>query len=203
MALHSLRSQSCNVDFIDLYARQFNPVLTRDEFPSFNGVFFKPQREQWNATKNGTLPEEVQADLDLLLRSDLLVLSFPLWWFSMPAILKGWLDRVFAMGAVAGGDLGTYDNAALTGRRAVVLTSTGGPAEAFTDSGAFGNIDDFLFHINRGILEFVGYDALEPIVTYGPAHIDDARRTSALAHVGHAFDTLCERPLASTSRRHL
>jgi hypothetical protein len=32
----------------------------------------------------------------------MLILQFPLWWFSMPAILKGWIDRVFAYGVAAG-----------------------------------------------------------------------------------------------------
>lgn len=119
---------------------------------------------------------------------------------SLPAILKGWLDRVFVMGAVSGGDLGLFDGAALAGRRAVVLATTGGSADSFTRSGAFGDINDFLFHIHRGTLEFVGYDALEPVITYGPAHLDDVRRAEALHDVRHAFSTLDDRPVAVTSR---
>ena len=99
---------------------------------------------------------------------------------SLPAILKGWLDRVFVMGAVSGGDLGLFDGAALAGRRAVVLATTGGSADSFTRSGAFGDINDFLFHIHRGTLEFVGYDALEPVITYrsSPLGRRPARRSA-------------------------
>lgn len=199
VARDCLAGQGYDVTVIDLYGRGWQPVLSRGEFPAFDGAF-KPQREQWAAFRNGQLAPEVQADLDLVFEADLLVLSFPLWWFSMPAILKGWIDRVFAMGAVSGGDAGLFETAALAGKRAVVLTTTGGSAGVFTDDGAFGPIDEFLFHINRGVLEFVGYDALEPVITYGPAHLDDQQRARALEVVRDSFDVLDERPLASSSR---
>ncbi|MCI1747640.1 MAG: NAD(P)H-dependent oxidoreductase [Acidipropionibacterium sp.] len=117
VARDCLTGQGYKVTLIDLYQRGWQPVLSRDEFPSFDGPF-KPQREQWAAFRNGQLAAEVHTDLDLVLRADLLVLSFPLWWFSMPAILKGWIDRVFAMGAVSGGDAGLFKTAALAGKRA-------------------------------------------------------------------------------------
>lgn len=199
-AVASLQAQGYAVELIDLYAREWNPVLRRDEFAPFEGPF-KPQREQLRAIANATLAPEVRGDLDAVLRAELLVLSFPLWWFSMPAILKGWVDRVFAMGGVAGAEAGLFETAALAGRRAVVLATTGGGADAFTSSGAFGGIDDFLFHIHRGMLEFVGYDALRPIVTYGPAHLDDRERAAALEEVRAVFDSIDEHPLAVSSRR--
>ncbi len=198
-ARESLEAQGYEVTFIDLYAQEWDPVLARNEFPLFEGPF-KPQSEQWNSFKAGTLRADVRADLDAVLGADLLVLSFPLWWFSTPAILKGWLDRVFVMGGVFGGDLGLFDTAALVGRRAVVLVTTGGSADSFTDGGAFGDIDVFLFHIHRGVLEFVGYDALEPIITYGPARLDDSLRAQALREVTQAFSTLDTRPVTRTSR---
>jgi NAD(P)H dehydrogenase (quinone) len=200
-ARESLVRQGYSVEFIDLYAKHWAPVMDRDEFAPFDGPF-KPQREQWNAVKGGLLASEVQADLDAVFRADLLVLSFPLWWFSLPAILKGWIDRIFVMGGVSGGDVGVFGEAALAGRRAVVLATTGGSADAFTHDGAFGDANDFLFHIHRGMLEFVGYDALEPVITYGPAHLDDIQRAEALADVRNAFSNIDARSVAATSRSH-
>ena len=198
-AREALEARGYTVEVIDLYARGWNPVLNRDEFPPTDGPF-KPQHEQRTAVENGTLPAQLSADLDAVLRADLLVLSFPLWWFSLPAILKGWVDRVFVMGAVFGGEFGLFGQAALAGRCAVVLATTGGSAATFTEDGEFGDIDDFLFHVHRGMLEFVGYDALEPVVTYGPAHLDDTQRARALEDVRHAFTTLDDRAVAATSR---
>ncbi|MFD0487676.1 NAD(P)H-dependent oxidoreductase [Saccharopolyspora spinosporotrichia] len=50
----------------------------------------------------------------------------------------------------------------------MLLFTTGGSSESFRPGGAFGSLSDFLFHIHRGMLEFVGFEVLDPVVTYGP-----------------------------------
>ncbi|MFD0385748.1 NAD(P)H-dependent oxidoreductase [Streptomyces stramineus] len=60
---------------------------------------------------------------------------------------------------------------------------TGGPSESFQPGGAFGPMDDFLFHIHRGMLEFVGFQVLDPVVTYGLARMADQERVAALEAV--------------------
>jgi NAD(P)H dehydrogenase (quinone) len=178
-AARALRDAGYRVDVLDLYTDAWAPVLDREEFAPADGPF-KPQAEQQRAVRDGTLDAAVKAHLDRLLDADLLVLSFPMWWFSLPAILKGWVDRVFVMGGVFGGDHGLFDDAALAGRRAMLLLTTGGSDESFQPGGAFGPMDDFLFHIHRGMLEFVGYQVLDPVITYGPAHMTDRERAAAL-----------------------
>jgi NAD(P)H dehydrogenase (quinone) len=178
-AAHALRDAGYEVDVLDLYADAWAPVLAREEFAPVDGAF-KPQAEQMRAVGDGTLDAAVQAHLERVLAADLLVLSFPLWWFSLPAILKGWIDRVFVMGALFGGDHGFFADAALAGKRAMLLFTTGGSDESFRAGGAFGPLDDFLFHIHRGMLEFVGYRVLDPVVTFGPAHLTDEERAAAL-----------------------
>lgn len=191
-AAQALREAGYRVDVLDLYADAWAPTLARDDFPSVEG-HFKPQAEQMRAVREGTLDATVQAYLDRLLAADLLVLSFPLWWFSLPAILKGWVDRVFAMGAVFGGDHGLFENAALAGKQAMLLFTTGGPSEMF-QPGVFGSMDDFLFHIHRGMLEFVGYRVLDPVVTYGPAHMTDQERAAALETVRESVTLIAADP---------
>jgi len=72
------------VDDCDLYAEGFQPVLSREE-----------RRAYHNAGANrGFVPGEIGR----LLRCQGLVLVFPAWWFGMPAILKGWFDRVWLPG---------------------------------------------------------------------------------------------------------
>lgn len=198
-ALLALKAQGYEVTLIDLYSRGWNPVLDQSEFAPFEGPF-RPQREQWKAAKDGTLSTEVQADLNAVLAADLLVLSFPMWWFSMPSILKGWVDRVFVMGAAFGGDLGLFENAGLTGRQAILLISTGGSPASFAPGGAFGDVSDFLYHIHRGMLEFVGYTVLKPVITYGPAHLSAPERAQALDAVTGAFTSLEHRQALSRGR---
>ena len=191
-ARSSLQDQGYNVKTIYLYENGWSPVLDHSEFPSAS-TYFKPQAEQMAAANAGTLAPDVRADLDALLDADLLVLSFPLWWFSLPAILKGWIDRVFVMGAVFGGDHGLFDQAALAGHKAVLLITTGGSPDSFGEGSRFGVLDTHLFHIHFGMLRFVGYDVLEPIVTYGPAHLDADNRKAALFAIHDAFERIATR----------
>ena len=67
------------VDDLDLYAEEFQPVLTREE-----------REVHYNAGGNFT----GVAAMCNACRADALVLCFPTWWYGMPAILKGWFDRV-------------------------------------------------------------------------------------------------------------
>ncbi|MFJ8051063.1 NAD(P)H-dependent oxidoreductase [Streptomyces luteogriseus] len=181
-AARSLREGGYRVEVLDLYAEGWAPVLAREEFAPVDGPF-KPQAEQLRAVEEGALDAAVQEHLDRLLAADLLVLSFPMWWFSLPAVLKGWVDRVFVMGGVFGGAHGLFGEAALAGKRAMLLFTTGGPGESFRPGGAFGPMDDFLFHIHRGMLEFVGFEVLDPVITYGPARMTEQERAAALDSV--------------------
>ena len=45
---------------------------------------------------------DIQAEIDKVNRADLVILNFPLYWTSVPAILKGWIDRVFVSGLLWG-----------------------------------------------------------------------------------------------------
>jgi NAD(P)H dehydrogenase (quinone) len=194
VAVRALESTGHRVEVLDLYELGFKAVLDRQDFPDAD-AYFKPQAEQIKAFAAGSLPADVAEHLHALQRAELLVLSFPMWWFSLPAILKGWVDRVFVMGALFGGPRGLFDQAAMSGRRAVLLVSTGGSAESFRNvDGGFGATNDLLLHVHHGMLRFVGYDVLEPVVTYGPAHLDASRRDHALEHVRDAFAQLDDRP---------
>jgi NAD(P)H dehydrogenase (quinone) len=195
-AARSLGEAGYRVDILDLYAEGWAPVLARDEFPPVDGPF-KPQAEQLRAVEEGTLDAAVREHLDRLLAADLLVLSFPMWWFSLPAVLKGWVDRVFVMGGVFGGAHGLFGEAALAGKRAMLLFTTGGSGESFRPGGAFGPMDDFLFHIHRGMLEFVGFEVLDPVTTYGPARMTDEERAAALEAVGQAVVRATRKPIAA------
>ena len=201
VAASALAGAGYVVDTIDLYGDEWQPVLDRSEFPATEGLF-KPQAAQMRAVVDGTLDGIVQEHLDRLIGADLLVLSFPLWWFSVPAILKGWIDRVFVMGAVFGGEHGLFDEAALAGKDAVLLVTTGGSEEAFGADGAFGLMDDFLFHLRRGVLEFVGYRVLEPVITYGPARLDEPSREAALAVVRERFTAITVAAAGDSVRLH-
>src|SRR3546814_19564364 len=64
---------------------------------------FNPSLDSERAFRNGRQSRDIALEQEKLLWADALILQFPLWWFSMPAILKGWLERVYASGFAYGG----------------------------------------------------------------------------------------------------
>ena len=114
-AVAALRAAGHDVTEADLYAQGFEPALTAAE----RGAYFDPG---YDAAAVRPLVEQLRA-------AEGLVLTFPHWWFDMPAILKGWFDRVWAPGVAFRHDRdGGRIEPLLTGLRTVaVLTSFGSP----------------------------------------------------------------------------
>ena len=84
-----------------------------------------------------------------------MIRQFPLWWFGLPSLLKGWVDRVFAMGRTYGGER-IYANGVFRGKRAMLSLTTGGPQQAYLQGAFNGDISAILRPIHRGMLQFVG-----------------------------------------------
>ena len=109
-----------------------------------------------------------------------MIWQFPLWWFGLPAILKGWIDRVFAMGRTYG-DGHIYETGRFKGKCALLSLTTGGPEAAYMKDGFNGDLSAMLRPIQRGMLNFTGFSVLQPQVVYGPVRVDDAQRQAWLA----------------------
>jgi hypothetical protein len=97
-AQQTLRAAGHTVVTPDLYVMKFDPVSDRRNFTSIKSPeFFKQQIEEMHATEVGGFAPDVEAELRKMEACDLMIWQFPLWWFGLPGILKGWADRVFAM----------------------------------------------------------------------------------------------------------
>ena len=105
------------VEWADLMAEGFDPVLRLADEPD------------WSDPAKPWAPE-VRAEMARVQRNEATVLVFPVWWWSMPAVLKGWVDRVWAKDWAYGG--ARYPHA-----RVWALALVGGP-QAATDAGGFG-----------------------------------------------------------------
>lgn len=169
------------VEISDLYAMGFEAVAGPSDFRVINNpAFFKYQVEQTETHNNLTgYAADIEAEQEKLSRADLLILQFPLWWFSVPAILKGWVDRVFAAGYCYGGGK-VFESGGFAGKKALLSLTTGGPERAFNDNPRLGSVIDILHHVQTGMLEFTGFEALEPFVVYGPARISPEERETYL-----------------------
>lgn len=179
-AVSMLQESGHAVEVSDLYVMRFNPVGGRHDFTSLAAPeFFKYGVEQTQATEAGTFAPDVRGEQDKLLRADFLIFQFPLWWFGLPAILKGWVDRVFAAGLIYGGGR-WYSNGILKGKRAMLSLTTGGPATIYSPRGLNGDMDSLLFPIQHGMLYFVGFDVLPPFVAYGVSRCTQEQRQDTL-----------------------
>jgi NAD(P)H dehydrogenase (quinone) len=117
--------------------------------------------------------------MDKLAWCDALIFQFPIWWLGMPAIMKGWIDRVFAVGRAYGGGR-WFNGGVLKGKRAMCSMTVGGPQPVCSDRGVYGQIDTILYPIHRGIFEFTGLTVIEPFVVYAPNRLEPAARAAAL-----------------------
>lgn len=179
-AVETLQATGHEVRASDLHAMQFNPVSDRRNFTTVKDPkFFKQQIEEMHATEVGGFAPDVEAELQKVEWCDLMIWQFPLWWFGMPGILKGWVDRVFAMGRTYGGER-FYENGAFKGKRALLSVTTGGPDSAYAKGGWNGDIHSILRPIQRGMLRFTGFDVLTPNLCFGPARAMPEQRTQWL-----------------------
>jgi NAD(P)H dehydrogenase (quinone) len=179
-ARETLAAAGHTVAVSDLYAMKFDPVSDRRNFTTAKDPdFFKQQIEEVHATDTGGFAPDLEAELRKLEACDLMIWQFPLWWFGLPGILKGWVDRVFAMGRTYGGEH-FYENGVFRGKRALLSLTTGGPASVYQKGGWNGDLQAVLRPVQRGMLRFVGFDVLAPHIVHAPVRITAGERTAAL-----------------------
>ena len=158
---------------VDLYAEDFDPVIRTEQFPArANPHRFEVMTEQAAQSARGDVPEDVLLNQQRLIAADNLILQFPLWWWSLPAQLKGWIDRTLSAGFA-------YGEASLAGRSAMLTVTAETKAERFLAQGA----DHPLHHIERGMLNFCGYSVRPAFVVADVYAIGAEGRRAKLAEL--------------------
>jgi NAD(P)H dehydrogenase (quinone) len=162
-ALATLKAQGHEVVISDLYQMNWQADLEQEHMMSTYGP---------NA--------EVGAEQAKVLWCDLMIFQFPMWWFGMPAILKGWVDRVMVRGfAYVKGR--KYDTGMFKGRRAMVSTTTGTAASLYEPDGIDGDLNHILWPIHNGIFRYLGFDVLPPVASWMPGGVSATEREGYLA----------------------
>jgi NAD(P)H dehydrogenase (quinone) len=165
-AVQDFTAAGHSVEVSDLYAMDWNPVASAADFGSRkNADYLVYALEQRFSYEAGTIAADIAAEIEKVKRADLIVLSFPLYWFSVPAILKGWIDRVLISGVCYGG-LRFYDNGGLKGKKAMLAFTLGGREHMFGPGAIHGELDVMLRPVLRGTLAYVGLDVLPFFAAY-------------------------------------
>lgn len=116
-----LEAQNHQVRVRDLYALGFDPVLSLEELQRYD-------------SQEGEVPADVQVEQDEILWADNLVFIYPTWWWSMPAVMKGYFDRVFLPGFAFSADEQGIKGL-LTGKKAWIVQTTGSDQAYIEENG--------------------------------------------------------------------
>lgn len=197
-AVQHLQHAGHQVQVSDLYAMQWKaPLDAADTRAPLVGDHYDATVDSRFAYDHQLQAADIAAEQEKLRWADTVIFQFPLWWFSMPAIMKGWFDRVYANGFAYGvgehneqhwGD--RYGEGNLSGKRAMLVVTTGGWESHYSPRGINGPIDDILFPIHHGILYYPGFDVLPPYLVYRTSRVDDARFAAIREELGERLDTL-------------
>lgn len=180
VAREALEAAGHAVQVSDLYAEGFDPVGGRHDFVTVaDPQRFHYQTEQAHACRHDGFADDLRREQARVAAADLLLFTFPLWWGGMPAILKGWFDRVLAYG-FAYADGKRYDSGFFRGRRALLGIATGGTAQRFTREGSYGEIVQVLHGAQHCMLEYLGLETAPPFVAYAAPRVAPAERLRML-----------------------
>ncbi len=165
VVLEKLQEAGAEVRICDLYAREFPPILTKQE------------HEGYEVCPDNCLP--VQQDVDDVRWCDTMIFVYPTWWYGLPAILKGWLDRVLLPDVafmMPGPDAPTIRPGLQHIKRLGVFTTCGASWWLTTLVGAPGK---------RTLLRGIGFLCAKPLKTVFAAHylMDSSTDSSRLAHL--------------------
>ncbi len=182
LAVETLTAKGHSVTVSDLYQMKFNPVVSGADFTErMDPSYFNDMIEQRNAVEKNLFVDDIKAEIAKVKTADLIIFNFPVWWFGAPAILKGWIDRVFALD-VTWGFGAMYAGGLLRGKRGMLSVTTGGPAELYKEDGVHGTtLDQVLFPITHGALYFCGVEVLPTFVAWSTFQVGDDGRKQYLA----------------------
>lgn len=174
----------------DLYAMGWKATLDRDDFADDREAVMGIGRASGYAFERSTLRQDIVDEHQKLAWADAVVFQFPLWWYAPPAILKGWFDRVLVKGYAYGvtdpehpGRTLRYGEGVLSGKRALVLTTSGGPEATLGPRGINGRLDEVLFPLLHGTLWYTGMTVLPPVAIHHANRLDERQYATAARSV--------------------
>lgn len=173
-------SEKHNVLLSDLYAENFNPTASWNDFTIPATLLSHSYlAAQQTAYRENKIASDIQSELAKIKDADHIILQFPLWWFAAPAILKGWLDRTLIKGfAYDAGKI--FKDGLLQGKTATLVVTTQSPASAYQTNGAHGATIDTFLHPIHHTLRFTGMTTLAPHIIYQAYDLDELRSQQIL-----------------------
>ena len=176
----------CNPDPKSLSAAYKDAVVELTELSGHNAtvrdlyqIGFKPVLEQmdFDALKRGQVPEDVKVEQEYLVWADFVTFIYPIWWTSMPALIKGYIDRVFTKNFAYAMDEQANFKGLLASREVVILNNMGFSYEYYDKMGMLNSMRQTT---DQGIFEFCGMHVAEHRF-FG--HLEGASKSEREGHV--------------------
>ena len=117
--VESLENQEQEIVIRNLNEINFNPVLSLDDM---------------SGQRMGQVAADVKKEQDFINWADRIIFVYPIWWTGMPAIMKGYIDRVFSYGFAYRYDQG-IQKGLLAGKKAIIINSHGKSNAEYAESG--------------------------------------------------------------------
>jgi len=152
--LESLQESGEEIAVRDLNEINFNPVLSLEDM---------------NGQRMGTVADDVQTEQDFITWADRIIFIYPIWWTGMPAIMKGYIDRVFSYGFAYRYDQGVQKGL-LTGKKTIIINSHG---KSNAEYEAMGMDKALILTSDTGIFTYSGLEIQQHF------YFDKADRASA------------------------
>lgn len=111
---------------------------------------------------------DAEAEQAALLDADVLVLQAPLIWYGLPPLMSLWIEKVLAKGWAYG------SGRAVEGKRALWVTTTGGPRDSYAPGAMHGHTFDAFIPPVEQTARFCGMAWEKPLVVHGASRVSDA-----------------------------
>lgn len=157
-------SQGHEAKIRDLYALNFNPILSAEDFTQLN---------------QGNIPQDIKTEQDFISWCDTIVFVYPTWWSNVPAILRGYIDRVFSKGFAY-----TYNEqgpVALLKDKKIMIFQTTGSTEGMLMQNNM--VESMTNSIDSGIFAFCGMGVLKHKYFFAVPTVSDEERKKMLEEV--------------------
>lgn len=132
-----------DVNVRNLYCIGFHSVLNDEDMSSF---------------EKGMVPADIKVEQDYIKWAELITFIYPIWWTGLPAMMKGYFDRVFSEGFAYGWDQDGDLKKLLSKKQVVILNNMGQSFDFYQKSGM---LDAMKMTSDQGIFEFCGFEVVE------------------------------------------
>lgn len=156
-----LKEAGLEYEVRDLYAEGFDPRLGIEDL--------KLQAE-------ADAPLEIKKEQEYIEKADVMIFIYPVWWFGMPSIVKGYIDRVFSNGfafeLTERGPKGILEN-----KKVIILNTTGGSEDTLSGAGYIKAVNKT---VEDGIFEFCGFEVVLHKYFFSVPYVSDEERKGML-----------------------